>query len=242
MIKRIVKQMLGCPNPEIPSSKGHANTDPFFETLVNLGFKPKHIVDVGANRGNWTKTALQYFPESHFSLFEPQAYLLKGSDLERNPKVKIYFMGAGPVSSTMKLSKHSRDDSFSFALTAEEAAHQGREQVDSQVVSLDEFLPTIGMPQVDILKIDAEGWDLKVLEGAQATAESAEVVLLEASVMNKFFPNKIDLVINEMKARGFVVFDITDLNRTPSKKALGLVEIAFVKAKGILDSQISAYD
>jgi FkbM family methyltransferase len=242
MIKKIAKIILNKIKPAKVLEKGHANTDPFFKTLVKLGFNPQHIVDVGANRGNWTRTAMHYFPEAHFSLFEPQADLLEGSDLGKNPKVKIHLMGAGPASSTMKLSKHCRDDSFSFALSEEEARFHGREQIDAPVVSLDEFLPTTEMPKVDILKIDAEGWDLKVLEGAQATAESAEVVLLEASVMNKNFSNKIDLVINYMKSRGFVVFDITELNRTPSKGALWLVEIAFVKANGNIDRQINAYE
>lgn len=30
----------------------HALTDPFFSSLMSMGYEPNHIVDVGANRGN----------------------------------------------------------------------------------------------------------------------------------------------------------------------------------------------
>ena len=101
---------------------GHARTDPFFDCLERLGFKPRHIVDIGANRGNWTRTALRFFPDARYTLFEPQGELLKGSDLDLDPRIQIFAMGAGPKTSTMKLSKHERDDSFSFALSEQEVA------------------------------------------------------------------------------------------------------------------------
>jgi hypothetical protein len=44
-----------------------------------------------------------------------------------------------------------------------------------------------------------------------------------------------------MKENGYVVFDITDLNRTSFQNALWLVEMAFVKQGGMLDSQVTRY-
>jgi FkbM family methyltransferase len=222
-------------------NSSHAKTDPFFNCLSSLGYSPEHVVDIGANRGNWTRTAIRYFPESRYTLFEPQSDLLIGGDLEGDSRVQIYAMGVGPKTATMLLSKHDRDDSYSFALTKDEAASMGRQQVEAPVVALDEFLTKEGLPYPSMLKIDAEGWDLEVLKGAEAALLHADVVLLEASVMNKSFPNKLARVIAEMELRGFVVFDITDLNRTVKQNALWLVEIAFVKAGGFLDKKVDAF-
>jgi len=227
--------------PTVGRAAGHARTDPFFDCLVRLGFKPRHVVDVGANRGNWTRSALRYFPDANYTLFEPQEDLLKGGDLEDDPRVKIFGMGAGPKTATMKLAKHARDDSFSFALTEGDAVKAGREQVDAPVVALDEFLPAQGLSWPDLLKIDAEGWDIEVLKGAEKCIDYAEVVLLEAAVMNKSFANRLELVISEMTRRGFVVFDITDLNRTQRDGALWLLEAAFVKRGGTLDRAVTSY-
>jgi hypothetical protein len=63
----------------------------FFQCIKNHGFKPNHIVDVGANRGTWTRNALQHLPEAYYSLFEPQAYFSTSfTDLIKNPKIKFY--------------------------------------------------------------------------------------------------------------------------------------------------------
>ena len=214
----------------------------FFQCIKNLGFDPKHIVDVGANRGTWTRNAFQYFPDAYFSMFEPQAYL-SGSftDLLKNPKIKFHAKGVGPYSGMMDLTTSDRDDSFSFSFTAEQAKAFGVRQVKAPVITLDEFLPTLDLPQPELVKIDAEGWDLEVLKGAESTIANAEVVLMEAAVMNKMFKNTIKDVVFEMGNRDFFVFDITDLNRTSKDNALWLTEIAFIKKAGFIDSKIQSY-
>jgi FkbM family methyltransferase len=219
----------------------HANTAPFFECLQNLGMEPRHIVDVGAHRGDWTRTAMLYFPAARYTLFEPQPDLMRGSKLEKDARVTILNFGVGRHTGTAKLTSHERRDSYSFAVSQQDAHRLGCTQSDSQVVALDEFLPSLNAPPVDILKIDAEGWDLEVLAGARNTARQAAIVLIEAAVLNKRNANRVEIVIAEMHTRGFVLFDITDLNRTRRHKALWLAELAFVKRHGELDSAVSSY-
>jgi FkbM family methyltransferase len=241
-IKKLFCKNLKQTDKSVPHVSGHARTEPFFDCLTRLKFNPKHIVDIGANKGNWTRTALRFFPDATFTMFEPQKNLAPFcQDLLNNSKVQLHHLGVGPVNGLMKLTDHERDDSFSFALSEEEAAQQGRKQLEAPVVKLDDFLVLQGLTPPDMLKIDAEGWDLQVLKGAEVAVSKAEVVLLEAAVMNKRFPNKIASVISEMESRGHVVFDITDLNRTQKHNALWLVEIAFVKKGGNLDSGVDAY-
>jgi hypothetical protein len=45
--------------------------DLLFLLLKCRGFSPNHIVDVGANHGYWTRTALKYFPDAYYTLIEP---------------------------------------------------------------------------------------------------------------------------------------------------------------------------
>jgi hypothetical protein len=214
----------------------------FFQCLKNLEFNPSHVVDVGANRGTWTRNALQYFPDAHYSLFEPQAYLSASfTDLLKNPKIKFHAKGLGASSGMMDLTTSDRDDSFSFSFTADQAKNWGVKQVKAPVVKLDDYLPALNLPHPELIKIDAEGWDLEVLKGAESTISNAQVVLMEASVMNKMFKNNIKDVVCEMGKRGFSMFDITDLNRTTKDNALWLVEIAFIKSGGIIDQKITSY-
>ena len=45
---------------------------PLLAALRELGFAPRHIVDVGANHGLWTREAITFFPDAHYTLVEPQ--------------------------------------------------------------------------------------------------------------------------------------------------------------------------
>jgi hypothetical protein len=47
----------------------------FFSLLRQFGFDPHHLIDVGANRGNWTRVAKDFFPSAHYTLVEPQEAL-----------------------------------------------------------------------------------------------------------------------------------------------------------------------
>ena len=244
-LKNRVQMFLASSPPAKTSSLtdgSHARTDPFFESLVRRGYTPRHIVDVGANRGNWTRTAIKYFPDAHYSMFEPQEKMREEvRDLLPHPNVEFHCMGAGPVNATMRLTQHERDDSHTFALSEQQAQGFGFSQVEIPVVSLDDFFTMRSLPKVDILKIDAEGWDLEVLKGARKTAAQADIVLLEASVLNPVFTNTVEDVICAMSQLGMVLFDITDLNRTEKHGALWLVELAFVKKDGDLRKGIKSY-
>ena len=228
--------------PEITNSIFHANTEPFFQLLVNLGYTPKHIVDVGAHLGGWTRSAINVFPHSKYTLFEPQRELLEGqSDFER-PNIRRNYLGVGPVSGKALLSHHGRADSFTFSLTAEQARERGFPQVPAEVIALDDYFERNNeWPTPDILKIDAEGWDIEVIRGAEKVIEGCDVVLVEAGVLNKRFTNTALEVMKVMDSLGMKLFDITDLNRTPTAGALWNVEFAFVRHGGALDVTVSNY-
>ena len=44
----------------------------FFGALKKAGFSPRHILDVGANHGLWTRQAMVVFPDAEYTLVEPQ--------------------------------------------------------------------------------------------------------------------------------------------------------------------------
>src|SRR5208283_4875055 len=98
-----------------------------------------------------------------------------------------------------------------------------------------------GLPDPDIIKIDAEGLDLSVLKGCGSFFGSADVFFVEAAVMNKDIANDLLAVTQAMKQHGYRLFDFTDLNRTPKQGALWLVEAVFIKTDGQLDQTVAGY-
>jgi FkbM family methyltransferase len=216
----------------------------FFSNLLSMGFMPKHIVDVGANHGTWTKEALKYFPDAFYTLIEPQYWLKDSFEdiLNSNNKVKFYAVGAGEKDGSFQFTILNRDDSSSFRYSQEEAKAAGFEQINIPVVTLNKLLSKSELPIPDIIKIDAEGLDIEVLKGSSEFFGKTEIFMVEAGVVNKLFDNSFLKIINFMNENGYILFDITDINRPFSPRLLWLVELVFVKKKGILDSFMKELD
>jgi len=212
----------------------------FLIMLNNIDFKVNHIVDVGANLGQWTRIALKYYPNSFYSLFEPQANLKnRMSDLLVNPKVSLYTAGAGSKNDTLKLTLVDRHDSCTFKYTEEEAKSMGFEQIDVPVYSLSKFFSGKKLPVPELIKIDAEGFDMEVLKGCVDFFGKTEIFFVEASISNPNINNTLKMVIDFMNSKGYRMLDITDLNRPWPNGALWLVEAVFVIRGGFIDRKTS---
>lgn len=210
----------------------------FFSIIKGIQFEPVHIVDVGANHGNWTREALLQFPNAIFTLLEPQISMKNSINdlLEKNKNISFNAVGAGRKAGSFKFTIVDRDDSCSFRYSEQEAEERGYGQIIITVVTLNEFIAEKNLPVPDMIKIDAEGLDIEVLEGASDFFGKTEVFLVEAGVVNKEFSNSFLEIINYMNLKGYRLFDITDLNRPFIPTVLWLVELAFVKKNGIIDS------
>ena len=213
----------------------------FYLTLKEFNFQPKHIVDIGANHGTWTRETLNYFPHAFYTLVEPQSWLKESIKdiLEENNKINFHPFGAGKSEGSFHFTIHDRDDSCSFRYNSEEAKGKGYKQIEIPVITLNTLLSDSNLPTPDIIKIDAEGMDLEVLDGASNFFGITEVFMVEAGVMNKSFDNSFIKLINYMDENGYCLFDITDINRPFQPKVLWLVELVFVLKNGYLDSQNS---
>ena len=210
----------------------------FYQILKKIKFHPVHIIDVGANSGTWTREIIKYFPNAYYTLLEPQEWLKESIKdlLESNPKISFNIMGAGRVPGNMKFTLAHRDDSSSFRFSESEAIEQGLKQIEVPVVTLNEFIGNLSLPVPDIIKIDAEGFDLEVLKGATNYFGKTEIFLVEAAVVCKEIDNSLTNVVKFMDDNGYNLFEITDMNRTASEKTLWLVELVFVKKNGFIDS------
>lgn len=211
-----------------------------FSILKHFDFEPNHILDIGANHGTWTRETLKYFPNSYYTMVEPQKWLKESfEDLLKSPKINYHPIGMGKENGSFKFTVVNRDDSSSFRYTEEEAKANNFKQIEIPVKTIDTLISeNQHLPKPDLIKIDAEGLDLEVIEGASNTLNSVEVIMIEAAITNYEFNNDIRTVLNFMYERGFKVLDFTDLNRPFKSNILWLVELIFIKKGGIIDQKI----
>ncbi|HVS53338.1 MAG TPA: FkbM family methyltransferase [Opitutaceae bacterium] len=224
------------------TNQAYYGWETLFALLKRFGFAPRSIVDVGANRGDWTRTARAHFPAAEFLLVEPQAHLRAHvADLLQTGRVRWVTAGAGDRAGNFPLTIAPHDVSSNFGMTPEAAAAHGYPQTMVEVHTLDEIVRRAGVPLPEMVKIDAEGFDLKVLDGAPSLIGRTDIFFLEAAVCATGIENTMAAVIARMTQLGYRMIDITDLNRSPKHGVLWLCELAFMRVGCPLLEKVSSY-
>lgn len=177
--------------------------------LSRAGGEINTIVDVGAHTGQSAIRFRVAFPDARIISVEPIRSTF--AELQRRTadlNVECFRLALGPANgmATMYLTPVSNTNSL-VRPTDEEC--QGTEEVEVQ--TFDDFAAAIDIDTIDLLKIDAEGFDLEVLHGAHATLAARRVrfVLIEVG----FHPGDdrhplFDDVRATLMEHGFRVFGI----------------------------------
>ena len=86
-----------------------------------------------------------------------------------------------------------------------------------------------------LIKIDVQGAELDVLTGGLTVLSGAELVVLEVSMFQFFQQGPVFCdVIDYMRSKGFVPYDVLELQYRPLDRALSQLDIVFVKETGQL--------
>ncbi|MGH9744587.1 MAG: FkbM family methyltransferase [Candidatus Acidiferrales bacterium] len=217
--------------------------DCIFPLLKRFGFAPKHVIDVGANRGNWTRAALRYFPNASYTLVEPQDELKVHIQdlLDRGDGIRWINAGAGEKSGCLPFLISPRDDSSTFVEEEHGVPTRAIRRINVAVRTLDEILSTLDLPIPDMVKIDAEGFDLKVLSGASSLIGKTQIFFIEAAVCCGY-ENRVSEVVGRMAKSGYELLDLTDINRSPKYGVLWLFELVFLKKGSRLLASVTSYE
>lgn len=220
MVKRLVQSALEVFGYRLTRSRPSAppayGLDSFFALLKRYGFAPEHIVDVGANHGNWTREAVKYFPKADYTLVEPQDELkVHVQDLIAGGfRIHWTNLGVSDRSGTLTLNVDRRDHSSTF-LQVPRTVNGAVRRVDVPVKTLNEIVASSGLPVPAMVKIDAEGFDLKVLSGASDLFGKTDVFFAEVAIGQRDFENSALAVMQRMMDAGYRFVDVTYLDRSP---------------------------
>ncbi len=198
--------------------------------LKNRGFNPKNILDIGANRGDWSTETALIFTEASFYLIEPQVEMSDNiNNFFKSHKGTWFLAGAGAQDGELTLTVWDDLAGSSFMLPENEISNSGKKQRKVPIYSIDSLVETNKIPVPDLCKMDVQGFEIEVLKGANSIFGKTDVFLLEASLF-QFMPNQpiLNDIIQFMYEKGYVIYDFSGFSNRPFDKALGQVDVCFV--------------
>ncbi|MCH7827014.1 MAG: FkbM family methyltransferase [Bacteroidetes bacterium] len=151
-----------------------------FEILKKKYKAPYCIFDVGANRGQYLKLINQYLlrDETSIHCFEPHKesfeYLKVNND---NPNLQVNNLALSNEAGEKKLF-YSDNDTRLACLTKRKLDHFNIELDNSQMVkveTIDSYCVKNNIERINLLKIDVEGYELFVLQGATKMFENKRI-------------------------------------------------------------------
>lgn len=195
-----------------------------------LAYAPDICIDVGAAGG--TPAINRVFKNAEHLAFEPLPSFIPSLENElKNNKHEIFQMALMEEPGSMEIA--IPDNQYTASLMSKKGA-DGQTRITVEVSTLDIVLAERVKGKKVFLKTDCQGADLGVVKGGTEVLKHCDVVIMETSLYRFWGSHHPDFydIVSYMKTQGFVVFDILGGLFKPSNRALGQVDLAFVKEDG----------
>ena len=174
--------------------------------LKERGYVPDVVYDIGAAEGCWTGEALAYWPDATYVCFEPLGE--RQNDLNtlrasRPEQIMIEACGVGDqdVEMSIGVTDSLYDSSFAYA---------GSSSRNIQVRRLDSMIDA-GLPLPSFIKIDVQGFEMRVLEGGQKAMKHCVLILMECTFFSFCEDMRtLDETIAYMSAHNFIPYEFVD--------------------------------
>lgn len=187
-------------------------------------YRPKKgdvVFDIGANVGFFTTRVLKEQKDVTVHCFEPTS--MARVQLEKNVKensfgnVTIHPVGVMDKSCQIKILK-SDESGHQSIVPSKFVKEDTFEMIDC--ISLQEAIEKSGVQKIDFLKVDVEGAEVEIFEGARKE-DLALVEKVAIEYHNLFRPRAKEIVTKVLLDAGFEIFEIW---RDPHCEGLGLVK------------------
>jgi FkbM family methyltransferase len=197
---------------------------------VRNGVKPDILVDVGVADG--TPCLYDAFPDARLVLVEPLTeFHDRVSAVAAERPGSIVIMGAaGPDDGSVQIHVHPDLDGSSILLENEDASEVNGVPRTVPQYRLDTIFKESDLNGSVVLKVDVQGAELQVLQGASAVLGMCDYVILETSLFEFFEGGPlIGDVVAFMEERGFVPYDFFDAHFRLLDGAMSQIDIGFVR-------------
>ena len=179
-------------------------------------FRIEHVLDIGANEGQFGQELRSSGYRGRIVSAEPlsEAHSKLSDAARASPPwavIAAAAVGSSPGTITLHVAANSVSSSALEVLEASVAAAPESRQVSSRmvpVVTVDALVAEYGIPPVGaMLKVDTQGYEWEVLDGARGTLQYFDLVLLELSLVELYAGQRLWMeMLQRMASAGFAVW------------------------------------
>ncbi|MBQ3379191.1 MAG: FkbM family methyltransferase [Clostridia bacterium] len=197
-------------------------TQDFYEAYILSKWSPmlaspKCILDVGANLGNHTLFWAGFFPEARIISLEPfpdnYAFLKENVEQNKLSNVLPICAAAGEKPGFAHVTHFEVDNLGATTFQFSDSEEDGK---TAEVKTLDSIAKQLKLREIDLVKIDTEGFEVSVLKGMTAILEKDRPVLwVECG------GTSVSTVLEFLQARNYIPVDLESANLLffPKEKA-----------------------
>lgn len=188
--------------------------------LHDLGLKTRCFFDIGASTGGWSRKVGEDFPGARFEMFEPLAdhipkYQEKMSRLlEQGSRFRLHKYAVGAETRLVEMHILAGDP---FGSTALEMKHTPKDakRIEVDMITIDEAISAWNLPVPNVIKMDTQGSELAILQGAQQTLPHVDVLFCETWLTRAYGPATPLLIelSDWLRDLGFYLWDFGDVYR-----------------------------
>lgn len=185
-----------------------------YEMVTNLarqGVRPHSVLDVGANVGQFAVAAAKTFKGVEVHSFEPQPDCVDSlkKHVRTLDNVNVYACALGDKEgmATLHVNSHRHSSSILPLGVHHKKAFPDAQEVsviEVPVLTLDQKMADVSLPSPVLLKLDVQGYETRVLQGAAVTLRQVDYVVLEASFKPLYEGERLFVdIMNLMDELGF---------------------------------------
>lgn len=190
---------------------------------VFQGREYRTVIDIGANRGQFSLFAANRWPGAEIIAFEPLPDQADWYQAVHGNRATLHRVALGEQRAEMTIHIASRKDSSSLLPLGEKQKKLfAMDEVGEMVVpveKLDAVLTQETIQQPSLMKIDVQGYEYQVLYGALEILPYFTAVYVELSFVQLYEEQKLsDEVIDLLRAAGFS--SVEETNTTHDEKGV----------------------
>lgn len=182
---------------------------------------PKIVFDVGASFGTFSLIVNYFYPEAQIHAFEMNGRCAE--DLRRNCGNKRNItVNNVAIGKSAGLISYSSSDNYPEGSRVVAAKTKKAKRIPQ--IRLLDYIKRSGIGRIDLIKIDTEGHELKVLQGLGDKIRICRKVIIET----EFEMNNLIAILKFMNQANFRLIATGDVNWDHQKNHIGSMDLIFL--------------